>query len=148
MIDETEINRSKNIRIRLADDFLLQLAAGGRCDYLPGETQIPIPTVGKVTMPDKASIRQEAEAVAISALGFIASDPELLPRFLAITGIEASSIRRAASEPGFLAGVLQFILAHEPTLLRFAEETGVPPASVGEAQKHLPTGDDRYESST
>jgi hypothetical protein len=104
--------------------------------------------MGKVTMPDNASIRQEAEAVAIKALGFIAADPELLPRFLAITGIEASSIRRAAAEPGFLAGVLQFVLAHEPTLLRFAEQTGIPPASVGAAQKHLPAGDDRYESST
>ena len=30
-------------------------------------------------------------------------------------------------EPGFLAGVLQFILAHEPTLLRFAEEAGIAP---------------------
>lgn len=99
-------------------------------------------------MPDNASRHQAAEAMAINALGFIAADPELLPRFLAITGIEASSIRRASAEPGFLAGVLQFILAHEPTLLRFAQETGVPPASVGEAQKHLPSGDDTYESST
>lgn len=89
----------------------------------------------------------EAEAIAISALGFVASDPELLPRFLAITGIEARSIRRAALEPGFLAGVLQFILAHEPTLMRFAEETGTPPAKVGNALKALPLGDDGHERS-
>jgi hypothetical protein len=93
-------------------------------------------------------MREEAEAVAISALGFVASDPELLPRFLAITGIEAGSIREAAREPGFLAGVLQFLLAHEPTLLRFAEETGTPPASVGKALRALPTGGDNYEYST
>ena len=82
-------------------------------------------------MANPTSRREEAEAVAINALGFVAADPELLPRFLAITGIEANAIREAAREPGFLAGVLQFILAHEPTLLRFAEETGTPPASVG-----------------
>jgi len=92
-------------------------------------------------------MREEAEALAIRALGFVAADPELLPRFLAITGIEAQSIRRAASEPGFLAGVLQFILAHEPTLLRFAEETGTPPAAVGEALRALPLGDDDHERS-
>lgn len=92
--------------------------------------------------------RQDAEAIAISALGFVASDPELLPRFLALTGIEASAIRRAASEPGFLAGVLQFIVAHEPTLLRFAEATGTPPGAVLAAQRALPQGDDSYEGST
>ncbi|MCV3240445.1 DUF3572 domain-containing protein [Mesorhizobium sp. ZC-5] len=92
--------------------------------------------------------RSDAEAIAISALGFVASEPELLQRFLAITGIEASAIRRAASEPGFLAGVLQFIVAHEPTLLRFAEATGTPPGAVLSAQRALPQGDDNYEGST
>lgn len=98
-------------------------------------------------MTNPASMRGQAEAVAISALGFVAADPELLPRFLAITGIEASSIRRAAAEPGFLAGVLQFILAHEPTLMRFCEETGTPPPAVGAALKALPAGDDSHEHS-
>ena len=92
--------------------------------------------------------REDAEAVAIGALSFIASDVELLPRFLAITGIEASSIRHAAGEPGFLAGVLQFILAHEPTLLKFAEASGVSPGAVAQAQRALPQGDDGYETST
>jgi hypothetical protein len=98
-------------------------------------------------MVNVTSRREEAEAVAINALGFVAADPELLPRFLAVTGIEANAIREAAREPGFLAGVLQFILAHEPTLLRFAEETGTPPASVGTALRALPTGDDNNEYS-
>jgi hypothetical protein len=93
-------------------------------------------------------MREEAESLAIKALGFVASDPELLPRFLSITGIEASSIRMAAREPGFLAGVLQFILAHEPTLLRFAEDTGTPPAAVGKALRALPLGNDDHERST
>ena len=56
-------------------------------------------------------------------------------------------IRQAAGEPGFLAGVLQFILAHEPTLMRFAAETGTPPASVGKALRALPLGDDDHEHS-
>jgi len=88
-----------------------------------------------------------AEQIAINALAFIAGDPELLRRFLAITGIEAANIRASAREPGFLAGVLQFILAHEPTVTRFAEETGVDPASIQIASRALPLGDDRHDRS-
>ncbi len=91
---------------------------------------------------------QEAQAIAVSALSFIAGDPVLLPRFLALTGIEACAIREAAREPGFLAGVLQFILGHEATLMDFARAAGIEPASVGAALRALPNGDDRYLSST
>jgi hypothetical protein len=85
-----------------------------------------------------------AEALAIEALGFVATDPELLPRFLALTGIEASSVRKAALEPGFLAGVLDFILAHEPTLMRFAEKADIPPERVALALRALPFGGDGH----
>jgi hypothetical protein len=99
--------------------------------------------------PEMASSNLEnAEALAIQALGFIAADPELMPRFLAITGIEVGSIRQAADEPGFLAGVLQFIAAHEPTLLRFAEETGTRPGDVAAALRALPFGDDSHQISS
>jgi hypothetical protein len=99
-------------------------------------------------MADSRRSRDAAEALAIQALGFVASDPELLPRFLSLTGIEAHQIRQAAGEPGFLAGVLQFIAAHEPTLIRFAEETGTPPARIMSALRALPLGSDDYLSST
>jgi len=88
-----------------------------------------------------------AEQIAIMGLTFIAGDPELLRRFLAITGIEAANIRASAREPGFLAGVLQFILAHEPTVTRFAEETGIDPASIQIASRALPLGDDLHDRS-
>lgn len=91
---------------------------------------------------------ESAEQIAINALGFIASDPVLLNRFLAITGIEASDIRHAAAQPGFLAGVLQFIAAHEPTLIAFSEAASVPPADIGKALRALPLGNDDYERST
>lgn len=90
----------------------------------------------------------EAHLIAIRALSFVAGDPTLLPRFLALTGIEGHQIRQAASEPGFLAGVLGFILAHEPTLLAFAEAEKLPPASVAQAKRALPGGGDDYLAST
>jgi len=90
---------------------------------------------------------QSAQAVGISALGFIAADPELLSRFLAITGIEPGAIRAVAREPGFLAGVLDFILAHEPTLIAFAQSADLDPAAVLRARRALPNGADDYDRS-
>lgn len=89
--------------------------------------------------------REAAETLAVEALGFVAGDPVLLPRFLGITGIEAASIRRAAAEPGFLAGVLRFLLDHEPTLAAFCASRGRPPEAVARAVAALPGGDDRDE---
>lgn len=100
------------------------------------------------TVTNQKVTRQDAEATAIAALGFVASDPELMGRFLAMTGIDPQQIRAAAGEPGFLAGVLDFVLAHEPTLMRFAEASGHDPAQVMAARRMLPNGDDRYERST
>ena len=58
----------------------------------------------------------EAESLAIKALAFLASDPERLGRFLAITGLGPETIRKAASNPGFLVAVLDY-LANDETLL-------------------------------
>ncbi len=98
-------------------------------------------------MNSKMAGAEDAQTIAVRALGFIAGDAELLPRFLAITGIEAAGIRRAAQEPGFLAGVLDFLLAHEPSLMRFTEETGTAPAAVVDARRALAHGDENFESS-
>jgi hypothetical protein len=91
--------------------------------------------------------RATAEETAIAALGFIAADPALLPRFLALTGIDAAQIREVASQPGFLAGVLQFIMAHEPTLNAFCEASGTRPQDLAAALRALPFGEDRYDIS-
>ncbi|QND52712.1 DUF3572 domain-containing protein [Phyllobacterium sp. 628] len=81
-----------------------------------------------------------AQDLAIQSLVFLAQDAELLPRFLALTGITADQIRQAAQEPGFLAGVLQFYLAHEPTLMKFCEANETDPALFQEALRLLPGG--------
>jgi hypothetical protein len=99
-------------------------------------------------MANAKKTRDGAEQIAVAALGFVAGDPALLPRFLSITGIEPDQIRQAAREPGFLAGVLQFIVAHEPTLIAFTQSAGIEPSSVLQAMRALPQGDDRYDAST
>jgi hypothetical protein len=84
---------------------------------------------------------EEAEAAAldvgIKALTFIAGDPEQLERFLALSGMEVGQVRAAARGPAFFAGLLDFLLGHEPTLIAFAAEAGLSPESVGQARERL-----------
>ncbi len=98
-------------------------------------------------MSAKNMAQGEAQALAVSALSFVAGDDILLPRFLQLTGIEATQIRQAAAEPGFLAGVLQFVAAHEPTLLQYCNETGTKPPDVMAALDALPAGNQSHLTS-
>ena len=67
----------------------------------------------------------EAEELAIRVLGWLAQDADMMGRFLALTGIEPGAIRQAAREPGFHAGVIAFLMGHEPTLMSFCGSAGV-----------------------
>ena len=78
--------------------------------------------------------REAAEMLAIQALAFIAEEPDRLGGFLAATGLEAAAIRTAARQPGFLAGVLEHMLADESLLLAFADSAGIDPASIARAR--------------
>jgi hypothetical protein len=86
--------------------------------------------------PSQAS-REAAETLAVQALGFIAEEPQSLSRFLDTSGISADGIRTAAAEPGFLAGVLGYMLADESLLRAFADRAGIDPAEVTRASRAL-----------
>ena len=81
--------------------------------------------------------REAAESLAIQALAFLAEEPERLGRFLALAGLRPEQIRRAAAEPGFLGGVLEYVSSGEPLLLAFAAHLGIDPAEVGRARAVL-----------
>jgi hypothetical protein len=83
---------------------------------------------------DQDSPQEAAAALAITVLSFIAEEPERLGRFLALTGIGPESIRSAASEPGFLLGVLDHLAGDEPLLIAFAEQHDVDPDDVERAR--------------
>jgi len=79
----------------------------------------------------------DADETAIAVLVWLAGEPELMGRFLALTGIEASNLREAANEPGFLVGVLGFLMNHEPTLMDFCAATDTRPEAVSRAFRAL-----------
>jgi hypothetical protein len=81
--------------------------------------------------------REAAEMLAIQALGFIAAEPERLEAFLAATGLTLDRLRESATEPDFLAGVLEHMLADESLLLAFAESAAIDPAAVARARNAL-----------
>ena len=84
--------------------------------------------------------QDEAERIAIAALGHVATDETLMSRFLSVTGIDPGDIRAAASDPAFLAGVLDFLLGHEPDAVAFAAQNDLPPEDVMRARASLVGG--------
>jgi uncharacterized protein DUF3572 len=89
-------------------------------------------------MPKEPRITAEfGENLAIQALGFLAGDPERLGRFLSLAGIGPEMIRAAASDPAFLAGVLDHVASDEPLLLAVADHIGVKPEAVMRARAAL-----------
>jgi hypothetical protein len=86
---------------------------------------------------DDRSRRDAADALAVAALAFLASDPERLGRFLAVTGIGPGQLREAARDEGFLAGVLDHFCGDERLLLDFARANGIEPAEIERARAAL-----------
>ena len=84
-----------------------------------------------------SAAREAAEMLAIQALAFLAEEPARLSAFLDLSGIPAADIRTAARERGFLAGVLEHMLADESLLIAFADRAGIDPAEIVRARRAL-----------
>lgn len=81
--------------------------------------------------------RDEAEALAIDALGFLAGEENRLAAFLQASGLAPADLRRAAGSVEFLAGVLDFLAADESLLLVFASARHIAPETVLHARQNL-----------
>jgi hypothetical protein len=84
----------------------------------------------------KQLTREEAEALAFTALEFLSQDGERIGRFLTLSGLDPGNLSKAAAQPGFLPGVLDYVASDEALLIAFAEDAGVAPERIGEA-RHL-----------
>jgi hypothetical protein len=81
--------------------------------------------------------RPQAEQIAVTALGLLASDPERLARFLALTGLGPETIRGAAASPGFLGAVLDYVAADEGLLMALVNEMDAKPEVIMQARDIL-----------
>lgn len=89
---------------------------------------------------DNGGSRENAEALAIAALSFLAEDSDRLGAFLALSGLGPESLRAASGDPDFLAGVLDHVVSDEKLLLDFAAHQNVDPFVVTRARIALGGG--------
>ena len=74
-------------------------------------------------------------------MAFIVADEDLLPRFVALTGCGLDELAGRIGDPAFLAGVLDFILSDDATVVAFAAHADIAPeAPVLARAKLLPDG--------
>ena len=79
----------------------------------------------------------EAEAIAIEALSFMATDAQRMLRFLDACGLTPHTLRAAAAAPGFLAAVLEHFAADPALVETYAANAGRDPAEVARAREVL-----------
>lgn len=74
--------------------------------------------------------QEEAEALAVNALVFLAESPDRLERLMEQSGLDLAAIRERATESHFLAAVLDFLMANEELLVDFCQKTQTEPRAV------------------
>jgi hypothetical protein len=79
----------------------------------------------------------QAETIALTALGFLAEDGQRLGRFLALTGLGPAELKAEAGSARVLAAVLDHLLHDESLLLTFTANHGVAPETIAPAQALL-----------
>ena len=79
----------------------------------------------------------DAEAVALGALGWTLSDDARADRLLALTGLTPETLRNRLGDPELLAAVLRFLEAYEPDLLACAEHLQTTPLHLVESRRRL-----------
>ena len=84
--------------------------------------------------------REGAEVIALRALTWIAGDDDLMVGFVSVSGADLSEIRDRATEPAFLAGVMDYVMADEELLLAFARINDLQPEQVAKAARTLGGG--------
>ena len=66
-----------------------------------------------------------AEVIALQALAWVASNEELCPVFLGSTGGSAEDMRDRATDPAFLAAVLDFVTLDDDWVVQFCDVAGL-----------------------
>jgi hypothetical protein len=90
-------------------------------------------------MKRPTSSPEDAEHMALLALGWILSEERRAHRFLDLTGLTPDTLRASAGNRATLRAVTEFLESHEPDLLAAADALQIPPetlASVGALLHH------------
>jgi hypothetical protein len=90
---------------------------------------------------DTPPATEHAPAVlALLALAHVAGDSDLGPRFLALSGLDADTLRAGAGDPVLLAALIDFLSARETDLVATAAAIGATPGRLAAAGAALRDG--------
>lgn len=70
--------------------------------------------------------QEQAQVIALQALGWLVGNEELCPVFLGGTGGSPDDLRERASDPAFLASVLEFITMDDTWVIAFCDTVNLP----------------------
>lgn len=90
--------------------------------------------MAKATQPR----REDGSVIAMKLLTYIASDEDVLGRFMGMSGLSPDDLRRGIADPAFQAGVLDFALSDESLLIAFAANAGLNPTAIMQARSRMP----------
>lgn len=79
----------------------------------------------------------DPQEIAIAILGWLASEPDILSRFLGLSGIQPNDMRSLMADKGFQAGLIDFVMNHEPDLMAFCAASEKTPEDVTHAWHQL-----------
>jgi hypothetical protein len=96
------------------------------------------PDPGKaLTIPRPSHQPSDPAALALSALGWVMADDIRADRFLSLTGLTPDTLRTGLMDRGVQCAVLEFLTAHEPSLIAAADALEVPPQALVAARDAL-----------
>lgn len=81
--------------------------------------------------------KDEAAAIALSALAWALGEAGRAQRLLDLTGLDPAGLRARAGDPALLAAVLAFLESHEPDLVACADALNVDPVRLVAARIQL-----------
>ena len=88
-------------------------------------------------METNPNIGEEAEILALQALGWVLQDEDRAQRLLALTGLDPRELRSGLEDPAMLSALLGFLANHEPDLIACAAALDVDPAKLAAAAEQL-----------
>lgn len=88
----------------------------------------------------KVNVAVDPGILGLQALAHVAGDADLGPRFLALSGLDAETLRARATDSALLAAVIDFLGAREADLVACATAIGVTPAALVHAGAQLAAG--------
>jgi hypothetical protein len=85
--------------------------------------------------------QENAETLALRALTWMASDEDILARFLGASGAAPGDLAPGATDPRFLGAVLDFVLTDDSLVIAFCDAAGYPYQAPMAARAALPGGE-------